>query len=319
MTGLALDPPSQPSFFDQVGVGDYVEDGRTDIRDLEALNARLSAAQPEVVFHLAAQSLVRCSYRDPVLTYETNAIGTLHVLEAVRQTASVGAVVVVTSDKCYQNQERADYAYVETDPLGGHDPYSASKACAELIPQSCRNVLCAEPARSIGVATVRAGNVIGGGDWAKDRLVPDLVRGVLANREVEIRNPDAVRPWQHVLEPLMGYLLLAECLCQEPMSFAESWNFGPLLADTRPVKWIADFFAREAGLRWNRGIEPTPHEAQFLSVDASKAQARLGWHPQLSLEEALELVLDWHQAQQAGKDMRAVSLSQIEHYQEAAV
>ena len=317
--GYALDPGTTPSFFEQTRLGDRLEDVRGDIRDAARLQSAMGDFAPEVVFHLAAQPLVRLSYDDPIGTYETNVIGTARVLDSVRRTPSVRAVVSVTTDKCYENKEWI-WPYRETDPLGGYDPYSSSKACAEIVSAAFRQSYF-HPAKlrehKVGVATARAGNVIGGGDWAMDRLLPDLVRGFLSSKPVLIRHPHAIRPWQHVLEPVYGYLRLAEQLLTHDARFATAYNFGPLEDDARPVDWIATHMARTwgDGASWVLDAAPTPHEATYLKLDASRARADLGWTPRLRLETALDWLIKWYRAEAAGQDMQALSLAQIAAYE----
>jgi CDP-glucose 4,6-dehydratase len=314
--GFALDPPTTPSFHEACGVAGVVaDDRRGDLRDPAALDDCLAAARPEVVFHLAAQPLVRRSYREPLETFDANVMGTARLLEAARRCDAVRAVVVVTTDKVYDNREW-DWAYRETEPLGGADPYSASKACAELVCESYRRSFLA--AGGIRLATARAGNVIGGGDWAADRLVPDFLRAVTAGEPLAIRAPRSVRPWQHVLEPLAGYLLLAERLL-EGDGFAEAWNFGPCEDDARQVGDVVDELCRLVpGARWHRDGADHPHEAGMLRLDSTKARQRLGWRPRWGLEEALARTIDWHRAWQGGADMAAVSLAQIQAFETAA-
>jgi CDP-glucose 4,6-dehydratase len=314
--GFALDPPTTPSFHEACGVAGVVaDDRRGDLRDPAALDDCLAAARPEVVFHLAAQPLVRRSYREPLETFDANVMGTARLLEAARRCDAVRAVVVVTTDKVYDNREW-DWAYRETEPLGGADPYSASKACAELVCESYRRSFLA--AGGIRLATARAGNVIGGGDWAADRLVPDFLRAVTAGEPLAIRAPRSVRPWQHVLEPLAGYLLLAERLLESDR-FAEAWNFGPAEDDARPVGDVVDELCRLVpGARWHRDGADHPHEAGMLRLDSTKARQRLGWRPRWGLEEALARTIDWHRAWQGGADMAAVSLAQIQAFETAA-
>jgi CDP-glucose 4,6-dehydratase len=314
--GFALDPPTTPSFHDACGVAGIVaDDRRGDLRDPAALDDCLAAARPEVVFHLAAQPLVRRSYREPLETFDANVMGTARLLEAARRCDAVRAVVVVTTDKVYDNREW-DWAYRETEPLGGADPYSASKACAEFVCESYRRSFLA--AGGIRLATARAGNVIGGGDWAADRLVPDFLRAVTAGEPLAIRAPRSVRPWQHVLEPLAGYLLLAERLLESDR-FAEAWNFGPAEDDARPVGDVVDELCRLVpGARWHRDGADHPHEAGMLRLDSTKARQRLGWRPRWGLEEALARTIDWHRAWQGGADMAAVSLAQIQAFETAA-
>lgn len=314
--GLALDPPTRPSFFDSVDLGGRVaSDRRIDILDACAVRQAFAEVRPQVVFHLAAQSLVRLSYADPVGTYMTNVMGTIHVLEAVRQQPGVQAAVVVTTDKCYENLE-VERPYAETDALGGHDPYSSSKACAEIVTSSWRRSFLS--GASVPVATARAGNVIGGGDWAADRLVPDVLRAVAQGAEMVVRYPDAVRPWQHVLEPLMGYLLLAQRLSVDGHAFAQAWNFGPRQDDCRPVRDVLGLASAMCpGLRWRHDGTPPLHEAGLLLLDSTKAQQRLGWHPRWRLNRALGATIDWHDALDAQRDMWAHSVGQIRQFMQA--
>jgi CDP-glucose 4,6-dehydratase len=314
-TGYALEPPSTPSFFDAARVAPTLDDLRADVRDGEGLARALRAARPEVVFHLAAQSLVRRSYAEPAATYATNVLGTVNVLEAVRRAAGVRAVVVVTSDKCYENLEQAR-GFRESDRLGGHDPYSSSKACAELVTQSFRD--CFLEKNGTRVASVRAGNVVGGGDWAQDRLIPDLVRAACEGRAARVRRPEAVRPWQHVLDPLAGYLALAERLA-EGAAFAEAWNFGPDESDARPVRWVVEEFCRRwgGGASWQGDEDDHPHEAGLLMLDAGKARERLAWRPAWDAAQAVARSVEWYKAHAAGADMRAFTLQQIADYERA--
>jgi CDP-glucose 4,6-dehydratase len=314
--GYALQPPTDPSFFSITDLQVRLA-GNTiaDIRDASALNRSVQDAQPEFVFHLAAQPLVRHSYREPVETYGVNVMGTVNLLEIVRQTSATKAVINVTSDKCYDNREWLR-PYGEEDALGGFDPYSSSKACAELVSSAYRRSFL--ETLGIQLATVRAGNVIGGGDWAEDRLIPDFFRAQEAGQPLLIRSPHAVRPWQHVLEPLAGYLKLAQRLYTDGEGFAEAWNFGPEEADARPVEWIADYLSgRVPGAGWRNDSESHPHEAQMLRLDTSKAKARLDWRPLWSLGIALDKTLEWYAARQQGMDMAATSLQQIHEYEVA--
>ncbi len=318
LSGFSLKPPTTPSLFEVAAVGRCMESRIGDIRDLAALSQAMQAARPEVVIHMAAQSLVRPSYADPVGTYATNLMGTVHLLEAVRHTPSVRAVVIVTTDKCYENREWV-WGYRENEPMGGYDPYSNSKACAELATSAYRSSYF-NPARysehGVAVASVRAGNVIGGGDWAEDRLIPDMLRAFAARRAVRIRSPHALRPWQHVLEPLSGYLVLAQHLLQQGADYAEGWNFGPFDADVRPVSHVVDKLVDlwGEGAAWQIDSAPQPHEAEVLKLDCSKARSRLGWRPRWDLDLALGHVVEWHRAHEAGADMRAVTLEQIAAY-----
>lgn len=317
VSGYALDPPTEPSLFDLTDGAPAQHSHIADVRSLETLRRVVEERRPEVIFHLAAQALVRPSYEDPVETYATNVMGTVHLLEAIRHTPGVRAVVVVTSDKCYENREWV-WPYRENEPMGGHDPYSNSKGCAELVTAAFRSSYFAGGgAEDPAVATTRAGNVIGGGDWGRDRLLPDIVRGVVAGETVHIRSPQAIRPWQHVLEPLAGYLRLAEHLFLEGHDFAEPWNFGPEPRDARPVGWIVERMAELWGpeLRWSQDPGPHPHEAHTLKLDASKAAARLGWYPRLPLAEALEWLVEWYRGWHEGADVRELCEAQIACYE----
>jgi CDP-glucose 4,6-dehydratase len=292
---------------------------RGDVRDYARLASALSEFRPEVVFHLAAQPLVRRSYADPLGTYATNIMGTAHVLEAVRKTPSVRAVVSVTTDKCYRNQEWV-WPYRETDELGGHDPYASSKACAEIVSAAYRSSFFAAGSSNeqrVALATARAGNVIGGGDWSEDRLIPDLVRGFQATQPVLIRRPQAIRPWQHVLEPVYGYIRLAEKLLARPTEFADAFNFGPSEEDAWPVERIVSAVAKiwGEGATWAIDKAPSVHENHFLKLDTSKARAELGWKPRLRIETALEWTIAWYRSAQQGQDMRQETISQIAAYE----
>lgn len=314
LTGLALEPNTRPSLFEEAQVGSGMRSIVGDIRDASLVERVMREARPEVVIHMAAQPLVRYSYEAPVETYATNVMGTVHVLEAVRRTPEVRAVVNVTTDKCYDNREWV-WGYREDEPMGGHDPYSSSKGCAELVSASYRRSFLQQA--GIFLATARAGNVIGGGDWAADRLVPDILRGFEHGEVVPIRRPLAVRPWQHVLEPVRGYLMLAELLHTRGAPYAEAWNFGPNDEDARPVSWIVE---RMAGLwgddaRWATDTGEHPHEAGYLKLDISKARARLGWRPSLRLDEALQLIVQWSRQRRDGADVRRLTLDQIAAYQ----
>ena len=319
--GYALDPSPGPGLFDSARIGEVLEDTRGDIRDAGGLDRSLRAFAPDLVFHLAAQPLVRRSYVDPVGTYATNVLGTANLLESIRTVASVRAVVVVTTDKCYLNREWP-WGYRETDHLGGHDPYSSSKACAEIVCASYRSSFFSVEgsASKVALATARAGNVIGGGDWSEDRLIPDLIRGFAGNKPVPIRRPLSVRPWQHVLEPIAGYLLLAEKLLSGEMNFADAYNFGPWDDDAWPVEQIATVMAQRwgGGAAWFRDGQESVHEAGLLKLDSSKARAELGWRPRLRLENALSWLVDWYQAWQNGAEMQSFTLEQIAAYERAA-
>ena len=317
VVGYALAPPSSPSLFDVAQVAQGMVSLHGDIRNLEQMQKAMAQHQPEIVIHMAAQSLVRYSYQNPVETYATNVMGTVNVLEAVRQTASVKAVVVITSDKCYENREWV-WGYRENEAMGGYDPYSNSKGCAELVTAAYRQSFFNMAGHKVAVASARAGNVIGGGDWAADRLIPDMVRAVSENRPVLIRNPNAIRPWQHVLEPLSGYLLLAQKLYEEGSGFAEGWNFGPGDDDAKPVQWIVERYTQlwGEGASWTLDQAEHPHEAHYLKLDCSKARMRLDWQPKWSLQQALENITLWHKTHLQGKNMREFSLRQIAAYQE---
>lgn len=320
VVGYALEPATQPSLFEAAKVAKGMRSIFGDVRDAQKVAKLVSDFQPEIVFHLAAQSLVRPSYADPVGTYSTNVMGTVHVLEAVRMSGSVKAAVVVTSDKCYENNEWV-WGYRETDPMGGFDPYSNSKGCAELVTAAYRQSFFASgpdrPART-GIASARAGNVIGGGDWSTDRLVPDFIRAMTAKEAIRVRNPNAQRPWQHVLEPLGGYLALAEKLSgAQGHDYASGWNFGPADADAIPVGAIVQklsaLWGPEASFTIDGGEHP--HEASFLKLDCSKARARLGWQPRLGVDAALAWTVEWHKSMLSGADMREVTEAQIARFQ----
>lgn len=305
--GFAFDPPTTPSLYKEARVDELIHSTIGDIRDLEAVRRAMEAAKPEIVIHMAAQPLVRLSYREPVETFATNVMGTVHVLEASRHVGA-RAVVNVTTDKCYENREWV-WGYREDEPMGGFDPYSSSKGCAELVTSAYRRSFADGPL----IASARAGNVIGGGDWAEDRLVPDILRAFERRQPVVIRNPNSIRPWQHVLEPLSGYLLLAERLICEGPAYAEAWNFGPADSDARPVEWIVDRLAERwgDGATWAHDNQMHPHEAGYLKLDISKAGAKLGWNPRWSLPTALDHIVDWHQAWKRGEDVQQLCLSHI--------
>jgi len=319
VAGYALPPSTDPSLFQVAGISQGMKSVIADVRDFDRLSAAISEFRPDIVFHLAAQPLVRYSYVHPLETYSTNVMGTVNVLEALRRTGGVKVVVNVTSDKCYENKERSK-GYREDEPLGGYDPYSSSKACAELVTAAYRSSFFNPDEYSrhgLALASARAGNVIGGGDWAQDRLIPDIMRAFLAGKPVVIRNPQAIRPWQHVLEPSSGYLMLAENLWREGTKFAEAWNFGPDESDAKPVRWIVEKVAQAWGRpeAWKEERSDRLHEAVNLSLDCSKAKEKLGWHPRWSLDRALDSVNEWYRAYRDGKKVAQVMLHQITQYQ----
>jgi len=309
VTGFSLGPPTQPSLFVLARLADGMRTIDGDIRDHRAVARAVADAGAEVVIHMAAQPMVRRSFAEPRLTYETNVMGTVNLLDAVRGDKSARVVINVTTDKCYENREW-EWGYREGEPMGGHDPYSSSKACSELVTSAFRRSFFVDGPR---LATARAGNVIGGGDWGEDRLVPDIMRAAAGRSPLRVRNPNSVRPWQHVVNPLGGYLLLAQALW-ESADNACAWNFGPPDDDARPVGWILDRLAAA----WPGGVEatvdagPHPHEATYLKLDSSRARGRLGWRPSVGLAEALESIADWHLRLRDGADMRAVTLEQID-------
>jgi CDP-glucose 4,6-dehydratase len=316
--GYALDPATEPNLFTIAGIASVVDDIRGNILDRSPLEASLQEFAPDVVFHLAAQPLVRRSYTDPLETYATNVLGTAHVLEAVRKTSSVRAVVCITTDKCYENREWV-WPYRETDPLGGHDPYSSSKACAEIVSAAYRSSFFSvdrPEGHRVALATARAGNVIGGGDWSEDRLIPDLIRGFQTGQPVLIRRPKAIRPWQHVLEPVHGYIMLAERLLAGEAQFASAFNFGPGDEDAWPVGQIADHMVATwgEGARWICDADPGVHEAGILRLDTSKARIELGWQPKLTIESALDWTLNWYRVCQQGNAMKDFTWKQVEAY-----
>ena len=313
VTGFALPAPTQPSLFEAARVAQRVRHIEGDVRDPAALHAAFAQARPEMVFHLAAQPLVRLSYAEPAQTYATNVMGTVNVLEAARASDSVRAILAVTSDKCYENREWI-WPYREVDPMGGHDPYSSSKGCAELVVASWRRSFFAD---GPCLASARAGNVFGGGDFAADRLVPDLMRAFAAGAAPLIRSPLSVRPWQHVLEALRGYLLLGERLLDGERAYADGWNFGPADEDARPVSWIVDAARAQWGGAPSPAADqaPSPHEAGLLRLDSSKARAALSWQPALPLACGLEWTVAWHRAVAEGGDAQAITLAQIADYE----
>ncbi len=317
--GYALPPNTDPSLFDVAKLSGRFDTTLADLDDDAALRASMAKADPDIVIHMAAQPIVLASYEDPLGTYRTNVLGTARVLDAARALPRLKAILVITTDKCYENHEWV-WGYRETDALGGYDPYSSSKACAEIVTASFRNSFF-NPGKfgsvhGVAIATARAGNVIGGGDWAKDRLIPDIVRSFAQGKKVLIRNPASIRPWQHVLEPLSGYLRLAERLWENGPEFGEAWNFGPEESDAKPVRWIVErlhsLWPGAPGFELNEA--PQPHEARYLKLDCSKSKALLGWRPVWNLETALRKVVEWNLALREGKDMHAVCHAQIEDY-----
>lgn len=311
--GYALEAPTTPSLFQEARVAEGMVSVTGDIRDYNAVLSAMQSFKPEIVLHLAAQPLVRYSYQAPVETYATNVMGTVHVLEAARHVGSVRAIVNVTTDKCYENREWV-WGYREDEPMGGYDPYSNSKGCSELVTSAYRRSFFGST--GIALASARAGNVIGGGDWALDRLVPDILRAFERGESVVIRNPASTRPWQHVLEPLSGYLVLAEKLYAGGQAWAEGWNFGPREEDARPVQWIVEQMVQAwgNGAIWRLDAGDHPHEANYLKLDISKVRVRLGWQPRWDLATALERITSWHHAWLAKEDPRALCLKQIEQY-----
>ncbi|OIO72242.1 MAG: CDP-glucose 4,6-dehydratase [Zetaproteobacteria bacterium CG_4_9_14_3_um_filter_49_83] len=319
VTGYALEPETEPSLFEVAGVAAGMHSVIGDIRDREKLSQAMLEAKPEVVIHMAAQALVRYSYQHPVETYEVNVMGTVNLLEAVRSSDSVQSVLVITSDKCYENKER-EAGYREDEAMGGYDPYSNSKGCAELVVSAYRQSFF-DNGKHVAIATARAGNVIGGGDWSADRLIPDMVRAFNAGNDVVIRNPSAVRPWQHVLEALHGYLLLLEKMAESPFAFSQGWNFGPDERDARDVAWIVERFVSVWGdANWRIEADAgNLHEAHLLKLDCSKARRELAWLPVLELEKAMEWIAEWYRRHRDGEDMAAFSSRQLTAYQSEVI
>lgn len=313
LVGYSLTPPTDPNLFTLASIADGMTSIIGDVRDYSHLSTTLKKYQPEIVIHMAAQPLVRYSYLEPIETYATNVMGTVHLLESVRHAGSVKSVVNITTDKCYENNEW-HWGYRENDRLGGYDPYSNSKACAELVTAAYQNSYL--QSMGIGLASARAGNVIGGGDWALDRLIPDIIRAAIDQQPVLIRHPHALRPWQHVLEPLSGYLLLAQRLYENPKDYAGSWNFGPNEDDVKPVSWIVETIIKllKNGASWEWDQQTHPHEATYLRLDCAKAKAILGWQPRWNLSQALENTVQWYQAFQQQNNMRDLSLAQISSF-----
>ena len=320
--GYSLNPPSQPNLFEAIDLAKEIDHFHGDVRHKKQLQDVFNDYKPEIVFHLAAQALVRLSYKEPQETYETNIMGTVNVLEAVRQTPEVKSVVIVTSDKCYENREWI-WGYRERDPLGGHDPYSSSKGAAEIVTSAyLRSFFSPESygrTHGVGLASVRAGNVIGGGDWGADRLIPDCIKALRRKENIIIRYPNAVRPWQFVLEPIRGYVMIAEGLYQDGPKFSEAWNFGPDDNDCRTVRWVVQnmcpHWSPEA--QWSLDPATNPHEAHFLKLDCSKARLRLNWQPKLELGEALKWTVDWYKIFYENFSLiRSFTEKQIMTYQE---
>ena len=314
LKGFALEPPTNPSLFVEAKVANNMESEIGDIRDLAILKKSMTTFNPDIFIHMAAQPLVRLSYVEPVETYATNVMGTVNVLEAARSCSNLKAIVLVTTDKCYENKEW-EWGYRENEPMGGHDPYSSSKGCAELVTSAYRSSFFNTP-DTASVASARAGNVIGGGDWAEDRLIPDILKAFENNEPVIIRNPLSTRPWQHVLEPLSGYLVLAEHLFNEGNEFAEGWNFGPKDENCKSVNWILDKMVADwgAGASWELDTNNNPHEAGFLKLDCSKAASKLHWKPEWSLEHTLHLIVNWQQHWRTGKNMKEICMQEITNY-----
>jgi len=311
VTGYALKPPTKPNLFELCSIDNLITSVIDDVRNGRELKKSMLKAAPDVVIHMAAQPLVRASYKDPVETYTTNVIGTVNLLEAARSCKSIKAVINVTTDKCYQNREKKT-GYKEDEVLGGHDPYSSSKACSEIVTSAYRDSFFG----SIGIATARAGNVIGGGDWAKDRLIPDFFRAILFKRKLLIRNPNSIRPWQHVLEPLSGYLILAQKLVENSKKYSEAWNFGPDKKDIKSVKWILDYLYTRLGEGDGFEIDSNdhPHETTCLILDSTKARTRLNWDPKWTLKTALDKIIDWLNCYLQKQDVKAICFNQIEEY-----
>ena len=315
--GFSLEAPTIPNFFTETDLKKRISSSVIgDIRNPGQLTDAMNHARPEVVIHMAAQPLVREAYKTPVDTFATNVLGTVNLLDACRKVGTVKAIVNITTDKCYENREWI-WAYRENDRLGGYDPYSSSKACAEIATAAYRNSFLAE--LGIQVATVRAGNVVGGGDWADDRLIPDFLRALDAGKTLQIRSPNAIRPWQHVLEPLSGYLMLAEKLVTDGAAFSEAWNFGPDEKDAKPVAWIVEHLCNQMpGAKWEVETVQQVHEAGMLKLDSARAKSKLGWSPRWNLEVALTKTIEWHQAWRRGEDMAACSIGQIQEYEDGS-
>lgn len=322
LIGYSLSPPTEPNLFTLANISSGMTSINGDICNLENLKLVLKRHKPEIVIHMAAQSLVRKSYLDPIETYSTNVIGTANVLEAIKQIGSTKVALVVTSDKCYENKEK-EWDYSETEPLGGYDPYSSSKGCAELVTSAYRRSFFSSQAQTKNtthIASARSGNVIGGGDWSNDRLIPDVIKSITKNQKLIIRNPNAIRPWQHVLEPLGGYLLLVENLWNNN-KFSSSWNFGPKKEDCKKVSWIVECFIKLWGenVRWEIDVNENPHEANYLRLDCAKAKEELGWEPSWNIEKALSETVNWYKSFKEKKNLEEFSLSQIKEYQKESL
>lgn len=322
VTGFSLEPPTNPSLFGITTLSKETNSLIGDIRNLSFLSKQLSTAKPEIVIHMAAQALVRKSYIKPVDTYATNVMGTVHLLEAIRSVPTIKAVIIVTSDKCYENRE-LEQAFREDEPMGGYDPYSNSKGCSELVTDAFRRSFYNSASRNshpAAIASARAGNVIGGGDWAKDRIIPDCMRAILENRQIIVRNPDAIRPWQHVLEPLHGYLLLAQQLYQKGEAFAEPWNFGPDDRDAVKVETLVKNLCNlwKGKAEYSIAKDTGPYEANFLKLDSTKARNRLNWKPVWNVEKALQNIVDWYLAYQNNQNMTEICRKQINEYETTA-
>jgi CDP-glucose 4,6-dehydratase len=316
VTGYSKSIPTEPSLFKIANVEEGMQSVIADVRDLDKLKETISNFEPEIVFHLAAQSLVQDSYNEPLETFSTNIMGTVNLFEAVKTCQSVKVVINVTSDKCYEEKE-LNRGFKETDPLGGYDPYSSSKGCSELVTTAYRNLFFNKKKKKcILLASVRAGNVIGGGDWAKDRLIPDIMKGILKNEVIKIRNPNFIRHWQHVLDPLNGYMILAEKLWEEGEEFAESWNFGPIEDNAKPVTWILEKFDEywDNGIKWKLDNNEYNHENNFLKLDSSKSNTKLGWNSKIKLEIAIKLIVEWYTKFEKGENMKEVSKEQIRYF-----
>jgi CDP-glucose 4,6-dehydratase len=320
LTGFSLPPSTQPNLFNILNIEDSFQSIIGDIRHFDLLQKTVDKAKPEIIIHMAAQSLVRESYNSPIDTYSTNVMGTVHILEAARLSGSVRAVVNITSDKCYDNQERSDYGYTENDAMGGYDPYSNSKGCAELVTSAYRSSFFNSKTYNnhhIAIASARAGNVIGGGDWAQNRLIPDFIRAITNKEELIIRNPLSIRPWQHVLEPLSGYLMLAQELYKEGAEYAEAWNFGPLEVEVKNVEWIANklthYWAEGSKFSKDHNIM-NPHEANYLKLNIKKAMSKLKWQPRWDINETIKRTCLWYKANFNQKNMREYSLNEIDEY-----